>query len=112
MHNGDGYCGKLLHLNKGFQCSLHYHPIKHETFVAIKGKVFVETYPDYMVGLNGCELGEKRLVCLRATEYGAITIPPNTPHRFWTTNKHAILAEFSTTHSDEDVVRIEESRAM
>src|SRR4051812_37450647 len=26
------YCGKHLLLNKGYQCSLHYHKIKDETF--------------------------------------------------------------------------------
>ena len=30
--NNDKYCGKRLLLNRGYQCSVHYHKIKEETF--------------------------------------------------------------------------------
>lgn len=36
--NGD-YAGKILHLDKGAQCSFHAHKIKHETFFCLSGAV-------------------------------------------------------------------------
>jgi len=30
------YCGKVLNLNKGFRCSMHYHKNKDETFYVVK----------------------------------------------------------------------------
>ncbi len=32
IHNGDGYCGKILCFKKGKKCSYHYHLKKTETF--------------------------------------------------------------------------------
>jgi hypothetical protein len=29
--NGDLYCGKILEINKGKKCSLHFHKIKTES---------------------------------------------------------------------------------
>src|SRR3989338_4343898 len=37
-----GYCGKKLHLNKGYRCSVHNHPEKDETFYIEKGRVYFE----------------------------------------------------------------------
>ena len=34
--NNDFYCGKILHLKKGFQCSLHRHVLKDETLFSIR----------------------------------------------------------------------------
>jgi hypothetical protein len=31
--NTGAYCGKRMLLKKGFQCSLHHHKIKDETFI-------------------------------------------------------------------------------
>lgn len=93
------YCGKVLRLTGGFQCSLHYHPIKTETFYILSGIVQLETrMPDYR------QSGE-----FRTLEVGnSITLPPGLAHRFASV-EGAVIIEFSTTHSDNDVVRIEES---
>ena len=40
--NTDHYCGKILHLNKGYRCSIHSHKIKDETFYILYGKVLME----------------------------------------------------------------------
>ena len=37
-----GYCGKKLHLNKGYRCSVHSHPEKDETFYIEKGRIYFE----------------------------------------------------------------------
>jgi hypothetical protein len=40
--NGDRYCGKLLLLMRGWQCSLHRHVVKDETFFVLSGRVRME----------------------------------------------------------------------
>ena len=117
IHNADGYCGKLLHLLPNQQCSLHFHAVKHETFTAIDGEVWVEYYPFAYSDGGGDDLtidkGPATITLLRGWAYDALELPPFTPHRFWTTNPNgAILAEFSTPHADEDVVRLEDSRPL
>jgi mannose-6-phosphate isomerase-like protein (cupin superfamily) len=112
----------LLHLSPNYQCSLHYHERKHETFTAIEGTVWVEYYPDYdaSVTLNtprGKKVREERgqgvVTILRGWAYDTLVVPTGMPHRFWTTDPEgAVLAEFSTPHRDSDVVRLQESRPL
>ena len=40
--NKDEYCGKLLHIIKGLNCSWHYHEKKDETFYLQEGKLLVK----------------------------------------------------------------------
>jgi|SRR3989338_1510869 len=87
------YCGKILVLNKGFQCSMHYHKKKDETFYVLIGKVLME-------------LGTSRLI-MHPGE--SLLIPPGAQHRFTGIEDSEIL-EFSTHHEDEDSYRVQESR--
>lgn len=98
--NNEFYCGKVLYLRPGFQCSLHYHPVKNESFMVIQGKVGVE--------VRDGELAE--MVILDAKSQDVLDIPAGVAHRFWAIGEEALLVEFSTPHSDEDVVRLEESK--
>lgn len=99
--NNDQYCAKLLWIMPGVQCSLHYHEVKKETFVALDGLTRVEYYVN----------GKKFDTILVGWRRDALTIPPKTPHRFWSMGGDgSLLLEVSTTHSDSDVTRIEESR--
>lgn len=100
--NNDKYCSKILWISPGFKCSLHYHKIKDETFVAIDGTVWVEYFVD-RVRHQTILLGWRR---------ESLHLPPGTPHRFWALGDGAALLEISTPHSDEDVVRLEPSAAM
>ena len=93
IYNGE-YCMKTLNLEPGFQSSLHYHPVKHETFLVINGLCDLEV-----------EGKTERLV----TGQGYV-IPPGTKHRFKAVNGPCIVVEASTHHSDDDVVRLEESK--
>lgn len=107
--NNDRYCAKLLHINSGWQCSLHMHPIKKETFIVLDGGVGLE------VGMGFDENGEsptyfEKLQLVPGETY---TLEPNTYHRFWSyTDTDAVVLEISSTHDDTDVVRIEESRPL
>ncbi len=92
----ESYCMKVLTLLPGYQCSLHFHPIKDECFYVAQGTV--------MLSLDG------RMRRLETGEY--VRIKPGTLHRFHCASDSgpAIIVESSTTHSDDDVVRLEESR--
>jgi mannose-6-phosphate isomerase-like protein (cupin superfamily) len=94
VENNDLYCMKALVMTPGFQSSLHYHPVKDEIFLVIKGI---------------CELelsGETH----RLTEGQHRRILPNAPHRFRAIDGVCVVVEAGTTHRDSDVVRLEDSR--
>lgn len=93
--NCDRYCGKRLTLFKGWQCSLHMHPIKDETFWVESGRVLFQLHDSTRV----LEPGD----CVR--------ILPGSWHRFGGL-RHSIIFEFSTTHDDKDVIRREVSKRM
>ena len=85
----------MLRVNKGACGSLHYHPAKKETFILGVGKIELR-YGDKMIRMMA---GPK-----------AITILPGVPHRFKAL-KQSVIIEVSTHHEDEDVVRLEVSKA-
>ena len=92
------YCAKILELDPNFQCSLHFHKIKKETFLVQSGAVTLEQRD-----IRGFPIVEILL------EGDSRTIMPKTPHRF-SSRLGATILEVSTHHDDSDVVRIEESR--
>ncbi|MBI2623047.1 MAG: cupin domain-containing protein [Candidatus Liptonbacteria bacterium] len=95
LENNEKYCCKVLALNKGYQCSLHYHKKKDETFLVTAGHVRLE-------------LGDE-VLHLRPGTF--VRVPPNTRHRFAGIEDSAII-EVSTHHDEADSFRIEESRKM
>lgn len=97
--NNDRYCAKLLHIHPGYECSLHYHDIKKETFICIEGSVEIDLEVGGLIRQQSLYLGQQ------------LTINPGTPHRFRTLNEEfAVLLEVSSSHNDDDVVRLQESR--
>lgn len=100
--NDPEYCGKFLSVNPGYQCSLHYHKEKRETFYVLSGRGWIE---------RALMIGGKPgpLVRCPATGGLTITIERGTPHRFGADN-HLIILEISTHHEDSDSYRLEESR--
>ena len=92
----DAYCVKRMYLNEGYQCSLHYHEVKDETFYVIDGTV--------MLNVDGV------MHRLEAGDYRRIK--PGSLHRFHATGGPATFIECSTYHDDADVVRLEESRSI
>lgn len=100
--NNEKYCMKELHLNKNFQCSLHYHQDKDETFYVQSGHVFLEVESFIPgVGLQGTT---------RHLKAGDIfRLRPGTWHRF-TGIENSLIIEVSTTDSPMDSYRREKSR--
>ena len=95
--NEPEYCAKILEINPGYRCSLHYHPNKKETFTVMTGRVLLE-----QKDIRGIPFEELLL------PNDSRTIWPKTPHRFSSEHGAEIL-EVSTHHDDSDVVRITES---
>ena len=92
--NEKEYCCKFLEFKKGASGSLHYHPIKKETFKVLNGKCMLE-------------VGDKTYKLSVISK--PITINPGTPHRVKAL-KDTMILEVSTHHDDNDVVRIEVSK--
>ncbi len=96
--NEPEYCAKHLIITPGYQCSLHLHPVKKETFVVESGIVKLEQRD-----VRGVPIVE----FLVADD--SRTIMPKTPHRF-SSEYGAVILEVSTHHEDSDVIRLEDSR--
>jgi rfaE bifunctional protein kinase chain/domain len=89
---GAGYCGKKLVLNKGYQCSIHWHEEKDEVFYINQGYVLMIMD------------GKKELM----KPNSRIRIEPGTKHRFIGLTNAEII-EFSSFHKEEDSYRDEPS---
>ena len=96
--NNPLYCGKYLIIHKGMRCSLHQHPIKHETFHVVEGAVLMEVEDNNGINRRTFMPGD------------TVEIRPGLFHRF-TGIKNSIILEFSTHHEDDDTVRLEPSGA-
>ena len=100
--NSDKYCGKFLYVKKGFQCSLHYHRIKDETFFILSGSVWFEEKKDTDDGVG--------YISGSILKAGDIKhLPPMTIHRFSAIDEDCVIIEFSTPHKDSDSYRLEMS---
>ncbi len=96
--NSDRYCYKHLYFEKGKGCSFHYHKIKDEVFHVLKGTVTIQ----YSWG-DDIEQVNKRIL----SEGMIFHVPPMMRHKMVANGlTDAVLAEVSTTHSEDDSYRI------
>lgn len=94
--NKPEYCGKILHFEKGKQCSFHYHKIKDETFYVQSGKILIHHGTDEDISLA-------KFTVLSQGE--SFYVPPGLIHQM-TALEETDLFEFSTEHFEEDSIRI------
>ena len=95
--NCEEYCGKILFITKGKQCSWHHHNQKDEVFYVQSGKIRI---------LYGWE-DELDLASVAVLERGdKFHVPTGMRHRMYAL-EDTELFEFSTEHFDEDSIRIE-----
>jgi quercetin dioxygenase-like cupin family protein len=94
--NNHAYCGKKLVFKAGYQCSMHHHKIKDETFYLQTGKIILETE------FNGKQ--EARVM----TPGDRARMIPTMWHRI-TAIEPSEVFEFSTFHMEEDSYRRTES---
>lgn len=111
--NNDTYCAKHLVLKRGYQCSLHYHKIKDETFYILEGEVILElTRPSKIEAKTDepVKIEYEPIRQLILKKGSQIRIHPLDVHRFKANTEFAKILEVSTTHMDADSYRIEKSR--
>jgi mannose-6-phosphate isomerase-like protein (cupin superfamily) len=94
--NGPLYCGKILEINQGKRCSLHYHRLKTESFYLRSGrlKVRVKKAPEAAI------IEEFELVAGECMD-----VTPGLVHQMEALEQ-AELYEFSTQHFDNDSHRL------
>lgn len=114
--NTEKYCGKLLFFKKGKQCSWHFHREKEETFYVHSGELLVyysfgdcltETidYSLINLGKNGgvLDLKKPQQIYLKAGD--SFHLPVGLRHMMKGVTD-VYMYEFSTTHKEEDSIRI------
>jgi mannose-6-phosphate isomerase-like protein (cupin superfamily) len=94
--NNSLYCGKLLRLDKGKKCSLHYHKLKTESFYLHSGRLLMRI-------LESPEATEVDEFELQAGE--CMDIPTGLVHQM-VALEDSELFEFSTQHFDSDSHRL------
>lgn len=92
--NNEFYCGKILEVKRKYQCSIHYHKNKDETFYLQSGLVIVQ--------FHGEVFEEARLIQDRS-----IHVPRGVPHRFIGVAELSNIIEISTPHEESDSYRLE-----
>lgn len=90
--NNGLYCGKILHLRKNCQCSIHFHRKKNETFYVLDGMVHMEV--------------DNEVYLMKAGH--SIFVPRRTLHRF-TGLMDSRIIEFSTPDEECDSYRFSTS---
>lgn len=98
--NNNLYCGKILHFEKGKQCSLHYHKRKDETFYILDGSFEITLYDS----LEDYKEGKKKIMHARPGDVIHIWI--GRVHRMKSLESGNII-EISTKHFEDDSYRLE-----
>ena len=108
IENSPKYCLKELIINKGYQCSIHYHRLKTETFYVISGriKLFVPEFEESRE--SKIRLDTTKAVILLPNDF--ITLQPNTWHKF-VGLENSVFMETSTQHFEEDSYRYQSNAA-
>lgn len=95
IHNGEDYCGKVLHFHEGAEFSMHYHVIKDETWYVASGQFLMKSIdPD---------TAEKYGQVLKVGD--VVEVKKGIPHQLYCVEEGDIF-EVSTQHFDEDSYRI------
>jgi len=95
IHNGDGYCGRVLTILEDQKSSYHYHIEKNETFYVLSGTIKVELSFDL----------RDQDVLLR--EGDCIDIPRLVIHRFTGVYDSTVLEISTYDAAEDDIVRVE-----
>ena len=87
--NHEGYCGKRVLANKGFQNSMHYHKLRTLTIYQVSGKILFEVEDNGKISSRIMTPGDVQ------------HMRPNIWHNF-TVLEDSEIFKFSTLHLDSD----------
>ena len=90
------YCGKILHIHKEKNTSMHFHIDKHEVFQILEGTLQV----DYI----DTKSGDVNTSFVHAGE--CMEMPQAVPHKLIANKEDVKLIEASTFHKDSDSYRV------
>jgi len=97
IHDGDDYCGKVLHFNPNRKFSMHYHVKKKETWYVSRGEFTLITInPD---------TAEK--VEMELTKGDVIEVHRGIPHQLISKDEGGDIFEVSTPDDINDSYRVE-----
>jgi|SRR3989338_4970520 len=105
LANNERYCGKLMFLEPGKRCSIHYHQLKLEDFAVLAGRMQLDLYPDVPVIGDPSSYTDERRQRLLLGPGDAIQIPQRTPHQFVGIER-TLFIETSTQHFEADSYRV------
>ena len=94
--NNERYCGKILEINKGKKCSLHFHKLKTESFFLRRGRIKMRIKES----ADSPVIEEFEMVA-----GDCMDIPPGLVHQMEAL-EDVELYEFSTQHFDSDSHRL------
>ena len=99
----EDYCVKVMRLKPGYQCSLHWHAEKKETFILVSGGLTIETVDQ-----------KAEIIKVNLTEvYSSFTLETNVPHTFYCPEgqvEETVFIEASTKDRASDSYRVFPSR--
>lgn len=92
--NNDKYCLKVLSIEQGKFCSMHFHIDKHETMLVVDGTLAIDF------------IYNKERKTKIVNKWEAFTISPGLPHSLRSVEGTVRLIEASTPDFDYDSIRI------
>ncbi len=95
IHNGNGFCGKVLEFNKGAKFSMHFHVEKEEAWYVSKGCFVLRAYDT-----DNAKSSEQVIYVGQC-----IFVPRGVPHQLEALEDSAVF-EASTEHKEYDSYRI------
>ena len=95
-NKSEDYCGKILHINQGYNSSMHFHLDKHETFYVLEGSLQV----DLIDTIEGVKI--KNILY----EGDIMEVDRGQPHQLIAYDGDVTFIETSTFHKDSDSKRI------
>lgn len=99
------YCEKLMFARREQRIPMHFHRVKKEDIICRWGRLVVELGGDasavFHLPVDG-EVRELRAGCPVVLAAGErITLPPGTPHAFWSESEYTLIGEVSTANDDQ-----------
>lgn len=134
LHNAE-FCAKVMTLERGARCSIHFHALKKEMFIVTKGAILIELWPqlspeDFAIDDKirpGLDLSNPAKMLVLTNQmpqqigrYGieiagqpheSVYIDNNVPHRFIGLGDYNVFIEASTHDKAEDSYRLINSRS-